>query len=84
LKKRTYPAFIKLTTDKVAARKEFRWLSIKYSSREKCSLFRLNEAGQLLQGRPRGVHRHVLRRGELSRVFEFVHDALGHCCADVW
>ncbi|KAK5984934.1 hypothetical protein GCK32_001004 [Trichostrongylus colubriformis] len=72
LRSRRYPSFIKLTTDKISARAEFR---------RKCGMFFLDKNGDLLHGRAAGVHRHVLRRGELSTVFHFVHEALGHCCA---
>ncbi|VDO23666.1 unnamed protein product [Haemonchus placei] len=75
LKTKDYPSFIKSTTDAVAARSEFR---------RKCSTFFLDKSDELLQGRAAGVHRHVLRRGELRTVFRFVHEALGHCSADVW
>ncbi|XGW16266.1 hypothetical protein V3C99_001601, partial [Haemonchus contortus] len=74
LKTKNYPSFIKSTTDAVAARSEFR---------KKCSTFFLDKSDELLEGRAAGVHRHVLRRGELRTVFRFVHEALGHCSADV-
>ncbi|KAK6043540.1 hypothetical protein COOONC_18956 [Cooperia oncophora] len=75
LKTNRYPSFIKLTTDKAAAKSEFR---------RKCSMFFLDKNGDLIQGRAAGVHRNVLRRGELATVFHFIHEALGHCSADVW
>ncbi|VDM71287.1 unnamed protein product [Strongylus vulgaris] len=75
LRRHTFPPFIKLTTNKQIARAEFR---------KKCESFYIDQRGVLIEGRAGGLHRHVLRRGELAHVMKFVHEVLGHCNAEVW
>ncbi|KAK6739678.1 hypothetical protein RB195_008277 [Necator americanus] len=74
LRSRSYPPFLKLTSNPQAAKVEFR---------RKCGSFFIDIHGELVKGRASGLHRHVLRRGELTAVMKFVHEVLGHCNAEV-
>ncbi|CAJ0600233.1 unnamed protein product [Cylicocyclus nassatus] len=78
LRNRTLPQFLKLATDRQQARADFR-----FPFRRKCEAYYINEHGVLVEGRARGLHRHVLRRGELVHVMKFIHENLGHCSAEV-
>ncbi|WKY00634.1 hypothetical protein Q1695_015006 [Nippostrongylus brasiliensis] len=69
-----YPSFIKMTTNKPVSREEFR---------RRCEQFFLDKTGELIHGRTMSVHRHALRKGELSKVIHFVHEVLGHCSSTV-
>ncbi|EYC05576.1 hypothetical protein Y032_0081g1456 [Ancylostoma ceylanicum] len=78
LKTRTYPPFLKLTSNRQIAKIEF-----SSDCRKKCETFLLDKHGELVEGRAKGLERHVLRRGELAYVMKFIHEVLGHCSADV-
>lgn len=102
LRNRTYPPFLKLTSNRQIAKIEFRcvpngvclgyfyfktslcYLPCSSDSRKKCESFFLDKHGELIEGRAKGLERHVLRRGELACVMKFIHEVLGHCSADVW
>ncbi|KAL6728246.1 hypothetical protein Aduo_010036 [Ancylostoma duodenale] len=78
LRSRTYPPFLKLTSNRQLAKMEF-----SSDCRKKCETFLLDKHGELVEGRAKGLERHVLRRGELACVMKFIHEVLGHCSADV-
>ncbi|KJH52899.1 hypothetical protein DICVIV_00945 [Dictyocaulus viviparus] len=74
LRNKTYPIFISEAHDEATAKAAFE---------KKCEVFFLDKTGELLHGRAEEIHRHVLRRGELRSVVQFVHYSLGHCNAEV-